>query len=42
MKSMAVAVVVIVVIAAGAYMILGEQPFGAADRTTAQESVRLD
>lgn len=42
MKSMAVAVVVIALIAVGAYMVLGEQPFGAADRTVAEESVRLD
>ena len=42
MKSMAVAVVLIALISIGAYMVLGEQPFGAADRTTAQESVRLD
>ena len=42
MKSIAAACVLIAAIAAGAYAILGEQPFGAADRQVAPETVRLD
>ena len=42
MKSIAAACVLIAAIAVGAWMILGEQPFGTADRTSAPQSVRLD
>ena len=42
MKSILAACVLIAAIAAGAYAVLGEQPFGAADRTAAPQSVRLD
>ena len=42
MKSIAAACVLIAAVTVGAYMVLGEQPFGAADRTSAPQSVRLD